>query len=66
MSNLSSHSGFDEKLCHGDITLSFRHMPQPITNVERKVIIRKHIDGLLEQDEESKADESQTNAARKG
>lgn len=37
-SNLSAHSGFDEKLCYGDVTLAFKHTTQPLTNTERSRI----------------------------
>lgn len=34
-SNLASHSGFDERLCHGDVTLRFTYMLDSLSRKER-------------------------------
>ena len=34
--NLATHSGFEEKLCYGDIVLTYRHQTAPLSNTERR------------------------------
>lgn len=33
---VSSHQGFDERLCYGDITLGFAHDSQQLSKTERR------------------------------
>ena len=43
---ISSHPGFEERLCYGDIVLAFEHISSPFTARERK-----HIEKIREENE---------------
>ena len=37
---LATHKGYDDDLCHGDVTLSFIHNTKSLSRVERKKILQ--------------------------
>ena len=48
---LATHKGYDDSLCHGDVTLSFQHRSQSVTSAERRklLLIKRKAEDAAEQ-----------------
>ena len=49
--NLASHKGYDDDLCHGDVTLHLQHQPHSLSRAERRRIlqIKRRTEDAVEQ-----------------
>ena len=49
--SLATHKGYDDDLCHGDVTLHLQHQPRSLSRVERRRIlqIKRRTEDAVEQ-----------------
>ena len=64
---LSTHKGYDDALCHGDVTLSFQHSSQSLSSDERRKIlqIKRKTEDTVDQRLQEAADKAPVEAIKK-
>lgn len=61
--NLASHSGFEERLCHGDVTLRFIYAMHSLSKKERENICKMKDDNELMSSRDPASDASKDSKA---